>query len=213
MIAVQKIMDALSERRSIFHSEADLQHEFAWIIREQNPAAAIRLEVPLSTERGTVHADVAVRAGGVRYVFELKYKTREIYVNVADEEFRLRSHIALPLGRYDVLKDLERIESVVSADKADRGAVVFLSNDSAYWYDAGSPTQTSYSFRLTDGREIQGELDWASGTGDGTKKSRENPIQLRGTYRVSWKNFSSVPTKNYSEFRYLAFEVLGENIR
>lgn len=213
MISARNVMDALAERRSIFHSEADLQHEFAWLIREQNPMAEIRLEVPISTERGTVHADVVVRDRGASYVFELKYKTREIYVEIADEEFRLKSHVALPLGRYDVLKDVERIESVISAEKAVGGAVVFLTNESAYWYDAASEAQTAYSFRLTDQREIHGTLDWAQGTGEGTKKGREKPIRLSGTYSVSWKHFSNVPAKRYSEFRYLALDVSGRSVR
>ena len=54
-------MQALAQRRAIFHSEADFQHAFAWEIRRLLPESDIRLELPVRTTSGAIHLDLLVR--------------------------------------------------------------------------------------------------------------------------------------------------------
>ena len=42
---VDTVMAKLSSARRLFHSEADFQHAFAWVLHEVNPSLNIRLEV------------------------------------------------------------------------------------------------------------------------------------------------------------------------
>jgi hypothetical protein len=43
---VGAMLTELARERTVFHSEADFQHAFAWKINEHLPDAEIRLEVP-----------------------------------------------------------------------------------------------------------------------------------------------------------------------
>ena len=40
-------LTALAERRPVFHSEADFQHELAWLVRERYSDVGVRLERPV----------------------------------------------------------------------------------------------------------------------------------------------------------------------
>lgn len=206
VIDLSATMTQLARRRPVFHSEADFQHAFAWLLHESHPDAQLRLEVPIATQAGTIHTDVVVRMGARIFALELKYKTREIAVEVAGESFSLRSHVALPLGRYDVLKDVQRVESIIELAHVHSGAVVFLTNDSAYWSAARSNDDTSAAFSLVEGRTITGTLDWSVRTSSGTKKNREQPITIRGEYLLHWQQYSTVPSRAYSSFRWLMFK-------
>lgn len=210
MIDLASLLGELSERRSIFHSEADFQHALAWLLHEHAPAADIRLEVPLRTSLGIATVDVMLLQEGRQFVLELKYKTREVSVDIGTEMFRLRSHVALPLGRYDVLKDLQRIESIAELGEVYSGAVVFLTNDSAYWSPPRSDEDTSAAFSLVDGRTISGEMDWSVRASPGTKKGRESPINIRGEYLLQWNEYSSIPSRSYSRFRSLILSVSNQ---
>ena len=87
------------------------------------------------------------------------------------------------------------------------GYAVLLTNDSSYWK---APTQrdTVYAaFRVNEGRVVSGELARAARASSGTVGDRESPIQIRGSYRLRWQEYSSFPGKSYGSFRYLAVSV------
>lgn len=209
-IDIADIVRRLSELRPTFHSEADLQHSIAWLIHERFPAANIRLEVPVVTHLGTLYVDILVHLLGRTHVIELKYKTRALTTNIDGETFRLQSHVALPLGRYDVLKDLQRVESVSMLGDTYFGTIVFLTNESAYWSAPRLGTETSAEFSLGDGRELHGRMEWTARASDGTKKKREEPIVLSGNYEVDWQEYSSVQSDSYSRFRFLVLDVADD---
>ena len=58
-----------------------------------------------------------------RLAIELKYLTSAVRAEVPGEAFHLRTQAAQDLGRYDILKDLVRVERLVAAGLADRGIV------------------------------------------------------------------------------------------
>lgn len=68
---------------------------------------------------------------------------------------------------------------------------------------------TSAAFSLCDARTFSGLLDWSARASSGTKRKREQPIQLAGRYSLGWREYSEVATKYYQRFRYLAVEVVG----
>ena len=119
-------LSSLSTRRKIFHSEADFQFEYAWELRTQG--IAIRLEVPL---KGVGEVDLFVpsqKEVKTDHIIEFKYKTTKLLCQQGSEAFALKQHGAQPLGRYDVLKDVERIQR-----SGKPGFVIFLTNDPLYW--------------------------------------------------------------------------------
>ena len=80
MIEVADILGELGNQRPVFHSEADFQHAFAWALHRRLPDAKVRLEFPVSRERGRWYLDVWVVQGNAILAVELKYKTRALSV-------------------------------------------------------------------------------------------------------------------------------------
>lgn len=198
----------ISPGRPVFHSEADFQHALAWQIHDARPRAAVRLELPREIGGRRMHVDIWVVEAGERIAIELKYFTRRIDVVVGDERFRLRDQAAQDLGRYDILKDLVRVETLVAAGEADRGYVLALTNDSSYWKGPTPFSSPNYAaFRLIEGRDLGGLLTWGPATGAGTMRGRETPIALRDRYSCNWADYSDLAsTAGHMRFRYLLFE-------
>ncbi|MCY4654656.1 MAG: hypothetical protein OXC95_16005 [Dehalococcoidia bacterium] len=188
MLDVHEVMTELAKTRPIFHSEADFQFALAWQIREMMPDSEIRLEFnrnPLH-QKG-VYLDIWIR--NQRTAIELKYKTKPLFALDNGEVFLLKDQGAQDHGRYDLLKDVERVESV------KRGFAIILTNEPSYWTE-GSVRKDSnhYDFRIHEGRKLSGELRWADPEKNSAKSgSRQKPIELSGSYNLQWQDYSEIP--------------------
>ncbi len=210
MLDMEAVLLHLAARRRVFHSEADFQFALAWQIQSDHPTADIRLETrPIPEEN--LRLDLFVAVNGRRFAVECKYLVREIDVTEAGERFMLRTQSAHDVRRYDTLKDVARVEQFVSLDVADEGFVVAVTNDAAYWRPARRPDTFDASFRMHEGRLVQGRLAWAEGTGAGSMKNREAAVDLAGSYRIAWRDFSSVGDGSASTFRYMLIKIPAEN--
>lgn len=99
---------------------------------------------------------------------ELKYFTRKLDVEVGGEAFSLTDNSAQDIGRYDVLKDVQRLGKAVNEEFVDEGYTVFLTNDQNYWSASTQAQATLFeAFRLTEGRVLTGELAWREGASFG----------------------------------------------
>ena len=217
---VHGLMRSLSRARPIFHSEADFQFALAWRIRELTPTCEVRLEYRVQLEDKPLRVDLWLPTLGA--AIELKYKTRQLLAPIGDESYSLEDQSARNLSRYDFLDDVRRLERIVEAGQAKRGFAVMLTNDRGYWAPptAGSSTDDA-AFRLHEGREICGPLEWAQADKLGAKKNRKQPISLSGSYNLNWHDYSdntaaaATPFQRfgtsrysrYSQFRYLVISV------
>lgn len=152
---------------------------------------------------------------------ELKYGTRklECIASALDlrsqtESFALRDGAA-DMTRHDFLKDVERLEWIVARRRdASRGIAILLTNDPLYWEVSKKENAKDLDFHLHEGRELNRRpdgMDWAEGTKKGTKKGKDVPIVLNGSYPPSeWKCYSALDSDRKARnrtFRYLAIEV------
>ncbi|MCL6597626.1 MAG: hypothetical protein K6T81_02660 [Alicyclobacillus macrosporangiidus] len=202
------IISDLARVRPVFHNEADFQHALAWAIHKHYPDAKIRLEMKIHGPDTKVYADILASIAGRKYAIELKYKTRTLHVVIDGEEFSLSNHGAQDIGRYDVLKDVQRLEQMVASGGVDEGFLVFLTNDSSYYSHPGEVKVTAdQDFRLHEGRRVQGTLSWGEHTGQGTMKGREEPLTLQGQYDLHWTAYSHLADKIGGEFHYLMLPV------
>jgi hypothetical protein len=207
-IDVHAAMGRLASDRPLFHSEADFQHAIAWDLHRLMPDAQIRLERVITTSSGLLHVDLLVHRGQDRFVCELKYKTRALTLTTQNETFALKSHTAQPIGRYDFLKDVARLESIRKIDPLASCWAILLTNDSVYWCEpAADEVRTSTAFSLHAGRECTGSLPWGPSASAGTTRGREAPIQLSGSYNLEWREYSQVDVKKAGRFRYMALEI------
>ena len=204
MIDIPDVMNALATERKLFHSEADFQHAFAWEVHRRLPTASVRLERPISAQGKVLHVDFLVQLSENALAIELKYKTRKLSVEVEGEEFRLTSHSAQDIGRYDFIKDICRLEYITSNMKNCEGCAILLTNDSAYWKSSNGNKTVDAAFRVNEGRSLRGALGWTENASDGTKRNRESDLQVDGDYTLHWSDYAVASTRSYGQFKYLA---------
>lgn len=204
MLEIPQLLKSLSHHRAVFHSEADFQHALAWEIHTRYPEAGVRLEFPVALGSNVIYVDIWIMLDGEVVAIELKYKTRGLSVDVNGERFRLKNQSAQDVGRYDFLKDIQRLESIASVSQNPSTAyAVFLTNDSAYWKPPHRPKTVDADFRIHKGRLVTGVLSWKNNASDGTMKNRENNIVLKGKYCFHWRHYSRFNGLRYGEFRTL----------
>lgn len=204
MFNIHEVMTELAKTRPIFHSEADFQFALAWQIREMMLDSQIRLEFkPFPDER--MYLDIWIR--DQETAIELKYLSRKLETEYDGEQYTLKEQGAQDLIRYDFLKDIARIESVMQSLMARRGFAILLTNDPLYWDRSRlrKANPIDAAFHIYEGRVVAGELAWANSAGEGTTRSREALINLRGSYSLNWEDYSEASgTGNFRQFRYLA---------
>ncbi len=200
-------MARLAMVRPVFHSEADFQHEFAWMIRELRPAAKIRLELPVpGLPDGRL--DIRAQTNEQALAVELKYCTGgRLRLEDRCEKFVLRDHSAHDTRRYDFLKDVRRLESVVSASGASSGVAILLSNEPIYWGQPRRPDTQDAEFRIHEGRVVEGDLGWTGKPAEGTNRRRKERIRILGRYTCKWSDYSKIGDGRFGQFRYLSIEV------
>ena len=210
---LHKILDSLSTKRPIFHSEADFQHALAWELHRRE--WAIRLEKPFEIEGRRVHVDIWAKRKRSSMAIELKYKTRmpkgkaeSEPIKVNGEKFYLKNQSAQDLGRCDFWRDVDRLQHLVSEGDVRVGYAIFLTNDSSYKNDDSSKPLDA-QFRLHE-REIgKGKLCWntkGKSLPEWIGKSRRSAIYLKNTYQLKWKIYG----EKINGFQYLLIQVLNK---
>ena len=106
---IDKCLLSLSKKRPLFHSEADFQFALAWEIQLAYPQANVRFEYA-PKDFSNMHIDIVVFIDQHIIPIELKYKTAKLNAIYNSEMYNLKSHGAQDCGKYDCLKDLQRIE-------------------------------------------------------------------------------------------------------
>jgi hypothetical protein len=208
VLEISEVLSSLAKQRPVFHSEADFQHAFAWEIHQRLPSdALVRLELPVQVRQQFLHIDVWVVYQNATLAVELKYKTRRLTVHIGNEQYRLKDQSAQDISRYDFLKDVQRLEQVVAVHPNSIGYAVLLTNDSAYWKKPVNHSTVDADFRLYDGRVVEGVLAWGVNASDGTKKDREQSLELQGKYQLRWSDYSYPSSGSYGEFRSLVVKV------
>jgi hypothetical protein len=212
VLQLSNIMHRLAQVRPIFHSEADFQHALAWQIHAEHPDAQIRLEYrPFVDER--VYIDIWCEVDGQSTAIELKYPTKRLSAtSVEDERFVLAEHSAQDLTRYDIIKDVVRIERVIGTVSKTLAAAIVLTNDPSFWNPSARAVPTiDDAFRIHEGRTLAGSCAWAETAGPGTTKGRTTRLNVRGTYLFAWQDYSSVNERwglneRWGQFRFVIVE-------
>lgn len=210
MIEIDEVLAALAMHRPLFHSEADFQHAFAWEVHRRLPTASVRLELPVQVEDKFLHIDVWVVGQAEVLAVELKYKTRRLSVHIGDEQYKLKSQSAQDIGRYDFIKDIQRLEGVATTHNRFTGFAILLTNDSTYWMKRENHETVDAAFRIHNGQILEGVFDWGVHASEGTKKNREQSLVLQNRYRLNWMDYSRPSLASYGTFRSLAVKVVQD---
>ena len=204
-------MRKLSENRPLFHIEADFQHALAWQIQKDFPELDIRFEYKPQNIPERMFVDLWIKDKfGNNHAIELKYKTRKFEETTHYEKFNLMDQSAQDLGRYDYLKDIERLEKIVSSHEKTIGYAILLTNDSGYWNVPQNSDTVDAEYRIFDGKNIHGVLSWADHASLGTTMGRVRPLKISGNYSLKWNDYSQVGNKSSGKFRYLLSKIIGD---
>ena len=200
-------MESLCSQRPLFHSEADFQFAFAWASKTLYPHVEIRLEThPDPSVRLDLQIDDA--ENGETVAIELKYLTRSwVSPESQDgERFALKNHGAQDLRRYDVVKDIHRVEHFIADRPTWRGFGIVLTNDPAYWEPPTSlPTSLDAAFRIHDGMTLPRYMAWSSITA--SAKGREDALELTADYALTWVDYSTLDSSRGGSFRSLVVPI------
>jgi hypothetical protein len=200
VIEIGPVLAALSKRRPIFHSEADLQHELAHELRAHDPDLALRLEYPIGTD-SRASLDILLRKGAAQFGLEIKYLFRSAQMTIDGEAFALKHQSAHDIRRYDVVKDIVRMERFAARFDAPAGVLV-LTNDPAYWTSRRRTDTIDAAFDLSDLNRLNGIRAWTAAAGAGTIKGRADPLIISGSYDLRWHDYSDLGAGG-GRFRYL----------
>lgn len=211
LFEVDIVMNALRRKRAVFHSEADFQFAFAWETKLIYQQVEVRLEThPRDHPQLRLDLQILDIANGDLIAIELKYLTRAwsgIDELARDEAFELKNHGAHDHRRYDVVKDIHRIERFIQADPSWRGFAVVISNDAAYWEQPiGLVQSNDAAFRIHDGASLSGDRKWAAQTA--STKDRYTTLGLGGRYLLKWIDYSKVDATSAGTFRSLTVPIL-----
>ena len=202
---LKRIIDMLSKKRPLFHSEADFKFALALEIQEFYSDVDIRLEYPVVTDSREC-LDILVKYHGDVYPIELKYKTKKLSLVLNDESYHLKSHGAQDFGSYDFVKDICRLESFSkNICGYKNGFAIWLTNDSYYWNPPRKSNTGAAAFRVYNGSKKSGKLTW--GNTMTNTRGREQPLFLENEYEVSWLDYSRVAHYDAGTFKYVVISV------
>lgn len=209
MFNINDVLNALFVQKRLFTSEADFQFALAWEIKNMYSGDDVHLEYRhpniMNCGRDS-YIDIVVEEDGEQIPIELKYKTKGFSRSYNGRVYTLKHHGAQDCGRYDFWKDVERLECFIrNNNRAKRGYVFFLTNDSLYW-EPTKKTTIDAMFRIHEGRtNVHGNLAWMGNPSSGTTKGRTANIHLDGNYDITWTNYNLNPDLI---FKYTVVEVV-----
>ncbi len=209
---LEEILKSVYNNRNPFLSEAQLQFDLAIALEKhfesQSPDRyKIYLEYPTvnTTTNARVYYDIVIKDVVTKEYcpIELKYKTKNAPVTFDGAAIDLKNHAAQDLGRFDYLKDVERIENfnAITSKVKEAGYAIILTNDQSYWNGTGVGKMFA-DFALNDKITIvEGTKSWVVGTKDtSVGKSRKNGLTLKDSYYIEWKNLDN-------NFKFLLLEI------
>ena len=208
-VAVEDLMAAMRTTRSVFHSEVHLQHHLARQAHLLDPQLQVRLEFRPDTRiRESVDVMLVRPDLGMATFIELKYLKAAWSGLASSEQFDLPNTGAHDIVRYDVIKDIERLERFVDGRPNSNGLMLCLTNDSLHWREpTGMRATIAEAFRIHEGSRIHGIRQWDGRAGAGTTRGRTAPLHLRGQYGLQRPPYSRIDNGRTGEFRLLAVSV------
>jgi hypothetical protein len=88
------------------------------------------------------------------------------------------------------------------------GYAILLTNAPLYWTRSYKTGMGDAEFRLHQGRELHGTLQWGERSKAGTRRTREKPLRLAGSYSLQWEDYSrATAEEKFATFRYLVVEI------
>lgn len=165
------VLSSLSIKSPVFRS----QKEFQRLLINELKTRGLHCMPDKNINKNT-KVDIWVEdpKSGEIWIFELRNKTKEISTSLNGKQVELKNHGAQDQGRYDFLKDIEKIEKAVSTRDNVTGFGIIITNDPYYWEQPTKHDSVDRDFHINEGRIVSGILRWDPLASQGTKKTVKN---------------------------------------
>lgn len=200
---INLVLNNLREKRKIFRDENDLKQELSNSIYDTYNNIRVDREYPANFDTKKA-IDIVVIMDNKFYPIEVKYK-RKTYKGIVDNiEYNLPSDNAHNENCYRAIRDIERIEKFKDNEpKVDKGYTIFLTNDLSYLNEPRENSQY-INFSIHENSVKTGTLNWKR---ENPKTGFEEPITLKGTYTMNWKEYSNLNDEKSGTFMHLVNEI------
>lgn len=204
--SLNNIFEEFAKDDEMFLSEADLQFELASKLKEKNVKNLI-VEYPISSDKlydkykgkdkpktSNKHIDLFFKYNDEDYFVELKYKLKRQINKIKrkGKTFELPGHGAVPVNKYAVYLDIERMEQIKKIKKC-KSFVLFITNDN--YKDKSS--DAAENFPLNKETKM-GTLKY-----NGKSDNEKRDLYLEKSYDLNWE-----PIKG--DFKYLLIDLNEE---
>ncbi len=183
MMDIKVILKKLSEKRSVFHMEADFQLA---LFREIAEVLGTSKDIYLEHLEGGKHIDIYIKNENMDTALEIKYKTtfnKKIICPKTNEVFRLKKQSGQTYSRYDFWHDIERLQELVGTGNGKkRGFVLFLTNDKSYW-------DPRYGAVENDFKTSHGRIFERGSVLTGNIKGKNKSVKIDYNYKINWEPY------------------------
>lgn len=203
----------LDENDKLLFNERDLQMNLAVYLKERGYYDRVEVEYYIPAEmlpdykkmdpkNDRLYLDIVVVKDGMYVPIELKYKTKEIGLEIErfgelsteashnTEKDVLKNQGAQNLGRYNFWKDVKRIELVKQKFDAVLGGVtVFVTNDALYLKQPAKRS-SNILFSMADGKHVM-RKHWRKADGKLAKKYPN--FEVEKEYSIQWSKKDVAP--------------------
>lgn len=193
---LQQILDECfisQTKRSAYYSEAAVQLKIGIELYKRLKVEPM-MEKKIPKIKRNEYLDIFINTNtGRRYGIELKYKTTNV------NRFQYVKQGAQNNGRYDFLKDVQRLEKLKSIKKIHKGFAILLTNDASYWSKLRTGSAVA-QFELPDSKTLKKKFKarW--------KGRKGKTITLARQYTIKWS--SECDCRNgKAPFRYCLIEM------
>jgi hypothetical protein len=202
MFSIHEEMKALSQKHPFFSSKEAFKDALKFQLQEK-----FRVMNNKHFHGYVVDLWVEDPNGGQQYAIYLMNKLARLAIKQNNQSIELKHHGAQDIGRYDFLKQVEKLEKLATGRENVQGIAILLTNDHLYWSKPTRSNTVDSYFRIHENSILTGELKWLEHASAGTTKNREEPIVLKGMYKMQWHHYSTVCNDKHGEFRYLAAHI------
>jgi hypothetical protein len=206
MIDINRIIFRLSYKPTILKSQMHLRD----LMLEQLKFFGFDCGINIKIGNDSVDILAFDKVSSKKYLFEVRYKTKRLKINIEGMEYNLKNHGAQDQGRYDYIKDIEKLERLVDSRDNTEGFALMITNDHYYWEPPVKNESIDKDFLLYNGRTLNGHLKWGEHAAKGTMYNRETFIQIKRKYNIKWDEYVNYDSKN-AKFNFLLVHVKGSN--
>jgi hypothetical protein len=202
MFSIHEEMKTLSQKHPFFSSKEAFKDALKFQLQEK-----FRVMNNKHFHGYVVDLWVEDPNGEQQYAIYLMNKLARLTMKQNNQSIELKHHGAQDISRYDFLKQVEKLEKLATGRENVQGIAILLTNDHLYWSKPTRSNTVDSCFRIHENRILTGELKWLEHASAGTTKNREEPIVIKGMYKMQWHHYSTVHNEKHGEFRYLAVYV------